>query len=131
MSHRASTGRVEEPRVLSTGRKESEDMTDKKKGKATARKPLSNVRSDNGKRTWKCRDQKPTPIADGTVEKRVRIRMVELGLGVEELAAKLNVSRPTIWGWVRGNPTLRSLERLSDALGVSLLWLITPIEKAA
>lgn len=63
-----------------------------------------------------------------TFAHRVRQRRVELGLSQEKLAELSGLDRTYISGIERGvrNPTLSTAERVAQALGVPLAWLVTP-----
>lgn len=63
-----------------------------------------------------------------TFAHRVRQRRIELRLSQEQLAELSGLDRTYISGIERGvrNPTLSTAERLAQALGVPLAWLVTP-----
>jgi transcriptional regulator with XRE-family HTH domain len=74
----------------------------------------------------------PTPVTLGNRLRRVR---VQSGLSIRELAAKAKIDKGTLVKLEKGNtPTYRTLVRICDALGVSVVQLLKPeadLEEAA
>ncbi len=61
------------------------------------------------------------------LHKRIKATRVGLGLSQANLAEKTGVSQPTVANWENGShiPRQAVLEKISDALGVSALWLLS------
>lgn len=62
----------------------------------------------------------------------MKLRIAELckeaGITQAELADKVGISRVGLSKAINGNPTLDTLERLADGLGVSVVELFEPIQ---
>src|SRR5262245_39718849 len=66
----------------------------------------------------------PTPVTLGNRLRRVRVRS---GLSIRELAAKAEIDKGTLVKLEKGTtPTYRTLVRICDALGVSVVQLLRP-----
>jgi transcriptional regulator with XRE-family HTH domain len=63
-----------------------------------------------------------------TVGANLRAHRLALGLSQEAFADQLGVHRTYLGGLERGerNLTLKSVERIADRLGLSVMWLLTP-----
>src|SRR4051794_9879283 len=77
---------------------------------------------------------KPGPLSQAVAENMRQIRR-SMGLSQEELGRLIGMHRTRIGMFEqgRGNPTLRSIDKLAAALGVTPLELVTgrsPIDKA-
>lgn len=61
------------------------------------------------------------------ISKRIRATRKERGLSVRGLAEKVGVTRTTVHRYESGTvkPSIDTLATLSDALGVSMRWLVT------
>lgn len=63
----------------------------------------------------------PAPARGEDFGERLRRLRVERGLSLADVAARLSVSKPTVWAWEHGKarPVERRLAALADALGVT------------
>jgi len=61
------------------------------------------------------------------LHKRIKSTRISLGLSQAILAEKTGVSQPTVANWENGShiPRQAVLEKISDVLGVSALWLLS------
>jgi len=57
---------------------------------------------------------------------RVKEICKQKGLLMEELANKLGITRITLTRNINGNPTIETLEKIADVLGVSIIELFEP-----
>ena len=70
-----------------------------------------------------------TPIAMENVRRKVALRLAILGKSRAELCKEHNVSTSAISNILNSdNTTIRSLLQISEMLGVTPSWLLSPIE---
>ena len=64
------------------------------------------------------------------MELRVKEICKERGILFKDLAAKLGVTDVSLRSTIQGNPTISSLEKIADALGVEVAELFRPSDNA-
>ncbi len=62
-------------------------------------------------------------LKDYNMELRIKEVIKEQGLTITELAEKMGINRVNLSNMVNGNPTVETLNKIADALGVSVTEL--------
>ena len=70
----------------------------------------------------------PAVTGAADMERRVKIRLIELNMSMEDLANELGVTRQAVYQMIAtGNPRVSSINKLAAALGVEPHWLLKPL----